>query len=126
MKKMIAVLLGIMFITGVSARPAAHIGGGFHGGGRTTVIVGGGLYSPFYSPFGFYYGYPFYPYASVPVQPSKLDLQIEGIKNDYSDKIKSAKMDDSLTRQERRQTIRTLKSDRDNAILDAKKSYYKS
>lgn len=130
MKKIMIVLLSIVVATGVSAKPAAHFGGGFHGGGfhgggRTTVVVGGGFYSPFYSPWGYYYGYPFYPYATAPTPPSKLDLQIQGIKVDYNDKIKSAKMDDSLTKQEKKQTVRQLKTERSQAIIDAKKNYYK-
>lgn len=127
MKKIIIVLLAVLSVTWVSARPAAPIGG-FHAGGRTTVIVrGGGWYNPFYSPFSLYYGYPMYPYATVPAsRPTKLDLQIEDIRNNYTDKIRSARLDDQLTRKDRRQVIKNLKAQRDADILNAKKNFYKS
>jgi len=129
MKKMMIVMLTTAIVTGASAMPAGHIGGGFHGGfaPRTTVIVGGGFYNPFYSPFGFYgYGYPYYPYAATPHQPTKLDMQITDIKNDYADKIASVKLDKTLTGKERRAKVREFKAERDQAVNDAKVNYYKS
>jgi len=102
--------------------PRAHGGGYYHP--RTTIIVGGGFYSPFYSPFG-YYGYPYYPYATVAPQPTKLDMEIADIKNDYADKIASVRLDRSLTGKERREQIRAFRRERDNAVLEAKRNYYK-
>ena len=125
MKKIMMILLLMAMVAGASAMPGGHMGGGFVRGPRTTVIVGGGFYSPFYAPFGFY-GYPFYAYPSMPYRPTKLDLQIEDIKNDYSDKIASVKLDSDLTGKERREKIRELKKERNDAILDARKNYYKS
>jgi hypothetical protein len=93
---------------------------------RTHVAVGVGLggwgYSPFYSPWyayppGFYPGYPGY-YRSA--RPSKLDLE-----TDYKDRIWSARHDESLSRKERRKEVHDLKIERDRAILQAKKDYYK-
>jgi len=115
-----------MFIATVSvasAMPVGHIGG-FHGG-RTTIIYGGGFYNPWYSPFSLYYGYPFAPYA-VPNVPSKLDMQITDIKNDYADKIASVKMDKSLTKQEIREKVKEFKRERNEAVDEAKRNYYKS
>jgi hypothetical protein len=91
------------------------------------VIVGLGAYSPFYPYYGFgyapYYGYPWYGYPSRP--PSKMDMKIEDIRNDYHDKIKSAKADKSLTKSERKETVKNLKYERDQEIADLKKNYYK-
>ncbi|AEV97312.1 hypothetical protein A4D02_16905 [Niastella koreensis] len=101
---------------------------------RTHVSVGVGLgygygygyypYSPFYNPWYAYppgYGYG-YGYRS---RPTKLDLQIQDINNDYKDKIWSARHDESLSRKQRRQEVHDLKHQRDNDILQAKKDYYK-
>ncbi|MEP7278503.1 MAG: hypothetical protein ABI813_07670, partial [Bacteroidota bacterium] len=77
-------------------------------------------YSPFgYSPFGYPYGYN--GYRGV----SKLQVQMEAIRADYRDKIKSARHDKSLERQHRKKIIRGLKSDRDKSLQDAKANYYK-
>lgn len=127
MKKIIAVLVLTAMVKVASAMPPMH-GGGFRGGfyPRTTVVVGGGFYSPYFSPFGFY-GYPYgAPYAVAPYQPTKLDIQVANIRNDYADKIESVKLDKDLTGKERRSQIRTFKRDRDQAVLEAKRNYYKS
>jgi len=122
MKKIIIATMLIATVSVASAMPAGHIGG-FHGG-RTTIIYGGGFYNPWYSPFSFYYGYPFY--TTVPNMPSKLDMQITDIKNDYSDRIASVKMDKTLTKQEIREKVKAFKRERNEAIDEAKRNYYKS
>ncbi|WP_143708878.1 hypothetical protein [[Flexibacter] sp. ATCC 35208] len=126
MKKIIIALTMTVMATGAFAMGPGHGGGGFHGGGRTTVIVGGGFgyYSPFYSPFGWGFGYG-YPYYAAPYRPTKLDMQVMDIKNDYADRIASVKMDRDLSGRERRQEVRQLKRERDNAVYDAKRNYYK-
>jgi hypothetical protein len=94
---------------------------------RTHVAVGVGLggwgpYSPYYYnpwyayPPGYYYGYG--------ARPTKLDLEIEDIRNDYKHQIWSVRHDESLSRKERRQKVNDLKHERDNEILQAKKDYY--
>ena len=95
---------------------------------RTHVAVGVGLgygygYYPYwgYSPF---YGYPPY-YGYNYSRPSKLDLEIQDIRNDYKDRIWSARHDSSLSRKDRRAKVHELKHERDQEILDAKKNYYK-
>lgn len=127
MKKIIIVLLLAVTVQGASAMSLNGPVRGFHGGGffhpRTTVVLGGGFYDPYFSPF--YYGYP-YPYAAAPYQPTKLDMQVANIKNEYADKIESVKLDKSLTGQERRAQVREFKRERDRAVLDAKRNYYKS
>jgi hypothetical protein len=101
-----------------------HFGGGVYYSPRTTFVVG--TYVPlYYNPF--YYG--FYPYSYPPYwyhyRPTKLDLQIEDIKTDYEEKIWSARHDKTLSAKERRKEARELKHERDQAINDAEKNYYK-
>lgn len=95
-------------------------GGGYYGGPRVSVGFG---YSPFYSPFYYPFGYPYgYGYRN---RPSKLDMQIQDIKNDYNDKIWSVKHDKTLTGKDRRHQVHLLKQERDHDIDDAKLNYYK-
>ena len=118
----IVVALGLAM--GASAQRFGHGFGGGHVFVAPRVSVGIG-YSPFYySPFG-YYPYGYNNGYNRGYRPSKLQVQIEDIKNDYSDKIWSAKHDTNLSRKERRKVVHQLKSERDQAINDAKRSYYK-
>lgn len=79
-------------------------------------------YNPYY--FGFNYGYNMPAYYRYN-RPTKLDMQIDDIKNEYSDRISSVKADDSLSHHDRRAKIRELKHERDQAVDDARKNYYK-
>ncbi len=140
MKKSLIILVAAVLALGATAQP--KIGGGFRSGGfggggvhyvrpRVTVVapytyirpsygLGLGLgygYSPFYSPY--------YPYRRYAERPSQLDLQIEDIKNDYSYQISSVKHDKSLPKDERKQKVRDLKHQREDAIIEAKKEHYK-
>jgi hypothetical protein len=125
MKKLFIVMIALALAGTVSAQR-------FHTGGfayRPTVVVGGGFYPYYGIGFGFnpfYPYYPYYPYGSPYYgNMSKLQAQIQQIKVDYNDKIWSAKQDTNLTRKERRQKVRALKVERDNAINDLKRNYYK-
>jgi hypothetical protein len=128
MKKLMVIVVALGLAMGASAQRFGHGYGGGHtyiAPPRVSVGIGYG-YSPFYySPFGYspYYGYDNM-YAR-PYRPSKLELQIEDIKNDYADKIWSAKQDNSLTRKERRKVVHQLRAERDQAVIDAKRNYYK-
>jgi len=132
MKKLMVIVVALGLAFGASAQRGGH---GFGGGGGHVIIagprVGFGIgYSPFYSPYGYYpFGYPYgynnYGYGRS-YRPSKLQVQVEDIKNDYKDKIWSAKHDTSLSRKERRKEVHQLKSERDQAINDAKRNYYKN
>lgn len=119
MKKLLVVLVlaGLAF----SASAQKYRRGGYHVV-RPRVIVGFGyspFYSPYYNPYG---GYPYgYGYAG---RPSRLELEIEDIRIDYADRIHSVKMDKDITRRERRQRIRQLKTDRDREIVQAQRDYY--
>ena len=113
-------MLALGMVYGVSAQRIVHGGGVYYGGPR--VYVGVGAYGPFYNPFyyPFYYPYGYYN------RPSKLDLKIQDIKNDYRDRIWSVKHDSSLTHKERRQQVHMLKEQRDRDVQDARRNYYKS
>lgn len=125
------IFLLVFLLSAIGTSAFANVPGGhFRGGGygHSTIIInhgygGYGYYSPFYSPFGFYYGYPYY---AAPVMPTKLDMQIADIRNDYADKIKSVKLDNSLSRQEKREQIKQFKRDRNIDIMNAQRNYYKS
>ncbi|MEP7277281.1 MAG: hypothetical protein ABI813_01445 [Bacteroidota bacterium] len=132
MKKLMIIVVALGLTMCASAQRGGH--GGWHGGGQVHVIrprvsIGIGAYSPFYySPFGYNpYGYPYgyNDYYRPNYRPSKLQVQVTDIKDDYSDKIWSAKHDTSLSRKERRNVVHQLKSERDKAINDAKRNYYK-
>ena len=147
MKKLLIAAFALMIVTGASATVKPHFsngafqrgfGGGGLKGGRTTVVVGGyaPYYAPYYSPyvglglglgFGYpWYGYPYYDYGyGYNPRPSRLDREIMAIQHDYDQKIRSAREDDSMTGRERRATIRDLKQERDQAISNARKNYYK-
>ena len=127
MKKLMVVMMALGLALGASAQRG-------HGGGhvvvvRPRVVVGVGAYSPFYSPFyGFGFGYPFYPYG-YPYDygyrhESKLDMQINDIRSDYSHQIKEVRHDKSVPRPERKAKIRELKYQREKEITQAKRDYY--
>ncbi len=123
MKKLLIVMLALALAGTASAQRFSHVGG-FYGGSH--VIVTGGYYPYYGVGFGFNPFFPYYPYGSPYYnRPSRLDLQIQDIKNDYKDKIWSAKHDTSITRKERREKVHELKVQRDNEINDLKKNYYK-
>lgn len=97
----------------------------FYGGryySRPRVIVTTGIYSPFY-PYG--YG-AFYPYALHPARETRLERKIEDIRNDYRDRIWSARHDKTLSRKDRKATVHELKHERGQAITDARRNYYKT
>jgi hypothetical protein len=126
MKKLAMITMAVCLTMVVSAQ---H--GGVRGGRRIIVIspaIGFG-YSPYYStlgysPFNYPYGYP-YGYSNGYRRESKLDRQIEDIKSDYADKIRSAKSDKSISRDERKKIVHGLKAERDKVVHDTKLNYYK-
>jgi hypothetical protein len=94
---------------------------------RSHVVITTGVYAPYY-PYGYvgpFYPYP-YPFGYYPVRETKLERKIEDIQNDYKDRIWSARHDNTLSRKERKATVHELKHERDLAIADAKKNYYKT
>jgi hypothetical protein len=91
-------------------------------------------YRPWYRPLYYHHPYFYYdpffagyyapPYPDY-YRPSKLHMEIADIKHDYDEKIESARNDKSLTGKERRKQVRELKHERDHAIEDAERNYYK-
>ena len=126
MKRLLVILLSLAFVTGASAQGHGGTTGYHYVRPHVTVVYG--AYAPFYPYYGFGYspfGYPYYaPYGYS--RPSKLTLQIEDIKNDYRDKIWSAKHDKSLSKEQRKEKVRELKHERDQVIEDKKRNYYKN
>ena len=84
-------------------------------------------YAPLYGypPFGYGFNYGFNGYMP-PNRPTKLDLEVEDIKNEYQDRIRSVRLADDLSRREKRQKVQELKSMRDKLINETRKNYYKS
>jgi len=120
MKKLLVVMLSLMLTGAVSAQYIRH---GYVGYYRPRVVVTGGFYP--YLGLGFGYPYFYYPYNYGYNRPSKMTLQIEDIKKDYADKIWSAEHDTSLSKKERKSVVHDLKAERDKAIDDLKRNYYK-
>jgi hypothetical protein len=132
MKKPLIILFSVGLALGASAQ-RGHIvhGGGFYSRPRIVVGVGVGAYSPFYpyygfgygpfSPFGYPYGYPGYGHSAI---STKLASKIEDIKNAYQAQIDDTRNDKSLTGKEKRQKVREIKHEREEAITQAKRDYY--
>ena len=92
---------------------------------------------PFYGgAMGFGYGYGYNPYGLyspmwntprvIETVPSQLSLQLEDINNDFQYQLKNVRKDKTLAKQDRKQKIRDLKHQREDAIIEAKKSFYKN
>lgn len=122
MKTILIILMSITLSVGASAQRKGH-----YYAPRTHIYVvpfsyGIGYGYPYLGPpyFGFpYYGYG-YPYPEYKRgMPYKLTKEIESIKSDYKYKIKAARKDKTLSRPQRRQQIRNLKSERDKEVINA-------
>jgi hypothetical protein len=135
MKKLLVIgmFLGLGF--SVSAQHGhVVVVGGYHNIGyvvQPRFSVGFGYYAPFYGPFGYYgfppyWGYPFgayYPYGGYSRQ-SNLQKKEEDVRLDYQDRIYSVRHDDTLTSKQKRQTVRSLKKQRDQEIKDLVANYH--
>jgi hypothetical protein len=124
MKTLLIIICGLGLTLSASAQRVVHVAPHYVRP-RVAVGVGFGAY-PFYSPWGMYAPYYAYPPAfGYSHRPTKLDLQIEDIQNDYKDRIWSARHDESLSGRDRREKVHELKTERDAAITQAKRDYYK-
>ena len=79
-----------------------------------------GYYDPFYYPYYSRFGYYYSP------GETKLELRIDDIRADYQDKIWSAKHNNNLSKAEKKRIVHSLKHERDQAINQAKRNYYRS
>ena len=125
MKKISIVLFSIIMALSASAQKAV-VRPIVHAGPRVVYYYHPYYWHPYWHPYygvgySWYYGHPAYYYH----HPTRLEKQIEDIENEYSDRINSVRADDSLTGHEKRVKIRELRHERDQAISDAKKDYYK-
>ncbi len=132
MKKLLIIMLVLGLASGASAQSVKRNIRSISP--RATIVRVVPAY-PFYNPYyGFGYRYspfysPFYdPFFGPRYQstPSELDLEIEDIQNEYSHKLSTVRKDKSLSKDERKQQIRDLKHEREDAIIEVKKNYYKS
>ena len=123
MKTLTIIICALGLTLSASAQKVVHVAPHM---ARPRVVVGLGAYS--YYPWSFYnpfYGYPpAYGYGYYH-RPTKLDLELQDIQNDYKDRICSARHDNGLSRHDRRVKVHELKHERDDAIIQAKKDYYK-
>lgn len=137
MKKLIICGMSLLLATGVMAQWGYH--GRYYSGPRVSIGIGIPVspfgYAPFYAyppplyaypplGYGFGYGYGYSPGYRYYNRPTKLDIQIEKIKNNYAHQISEVKHDKSIRRKERKKKIHELEQERDKAIIDAKKAYY--
>ena len=120
MKKILIILIATGFAITASAVIIHPRGGYYHA--RPRVIVSSGFYSPFFPYYG-YYGYPYFGYVA---RPTRLDVKIENIQNDYKEKIAAARHDKSVPRKERKENVQQLKHEREQAIIQAKRDAYKT
>lgn len=125
MKKLLIILLAGGLAFSASAQKFVNRGSYYHP--RSRVVISTGIYAPLHPYYGYgYYSYPFYPYPYYIERPTRLDLKIEDIRNDYRDRIWSARHDKTLPRKERRNMVHKLKHERDEAIIEAKRNYHKT
>lgn len=126
MKTLLIFLVSLSLALGASAQRK----GGFHQVYRPRVVVvpsvgfgyGMGFGNPYfgYPYYGYPYGNPFYESRSM---PSQLSLDIQSIKSEYQYKIKDARKDKSISHAARRKDIRSLKAERDQAVITAQKDF---
>lgn len=124
----------LLLATSASAQVRFHGGGygGYYARPRVSVGIGIGPYFPVYPYYGYspYFGYPPYGYG-YPYgysyrysRPTKLDLQIQDIRDDYNERIYQARHDKSMKRKDRKKLVHDLEYERDKAIIQAQKDYY--
>jgi len=123
MKKISIVLFSVIMVLSVSAQKLVVHPAVF--AGPRVVYYHPYYWHPYWHPYwGFGYSWYYGPPAYYN-HPTRLEAQIQDIENDYSDRISSVRADDSLSGHERRVKIRDLRHERDQAVDDAKKNYYK-
>lgn len=132
MKTLLILLVSSTLTFGASAQVRVdHDRRGYHHSyrPRARIIVspsvgfGWGYGLPYYGNprYGYPYGYPApYEYRGTPY---KLALQIQSIKLDYKNQIRDARHNKSMSDTQRREEIRRLKTERDQAIISAQQNF---
>jgi len=144
MRKLLLVYgLLLSIASSTSAQVYIHGGGGYYAHPHVSVGIGVGI-GPYYRPFYPYYGYGYAPYFAYPPygyggyygypngygyqrsysRPTKLDLQIQNIKDDYNERIYQVKHDKNVKRKQRKELVHELEIQRDKAIIQAQRDYY--
>ncbi len=121
MKKLFVIVLSMVLVLSASAQHV-YAGRHYYRPGARVIVSYGAYYPGYYYP----YDYGYWNYRPYYYRPSKLELQIEDIQSDYKDRIWSVKHDDRLSKKERRAKVHQLKYERDQAIRDAERNYYRS
>jgi hypothetical protein len=121
MKKILIILIATGLAFSGSAQKVIYHPHAYYA--RPRVIVAPGLYYPFVPYYG-YYGYHGYPYGFMD-RPTRLDRKITGIQYEYKEKIQAARHDKTVPRKQRKENVRLLKNERDQAITQAKRDFYK-
>ena len=124
MKTLLIILISVTLSLGASAQHRIY----YHSYHPKVYVVpsynyGLGFGYPYFG--NPYYGDPYYgnPYYGNRHMPYKLSLQIQSIKIDHKNKIRTARKDKSVSQSKRRQEIRSLKAERDQAIIDAQQNF---
>lgn len=130
MKTILIILTSLTLSLGASAQRK----GFYHGTGTRVYVVPSFNYGLNYGlVYGYpYFGYPFYfnpygygyPYYGNSRGSYNLSLKIQSIKVGYRNKIQTTRNDKSISHAQRRQQIRTLKTEREQAIINAQRDYY--
>ncbi len=144
MRRLLVIMMALGLTTGAMAQakirgqvPQVNRNGNSNGGKQRIIVVSprpyyNSYYSPYYgynrwgySPYGFGYN-RFYGMNQASVAaPTELDLEIQKIKSDYGYEISEVRRNKDIPKPERKDKIRELKHERDMAVLEAKKAYYK-
>jgi len=124
---------GVLIALTVSLGATAQRKGGFYHSYSPRVIVAPSVGFGLGLGYGYsYWGYPFfgYPYFGYPYRTPygyrnsyNLSLQIQSIKLEYKNQIRDTRHNSSLTHVQRREAIRTLKTQREQAIITAEQNY---
>jgi len=132
MKNVWLVLVAVVLGFSASAQPKITRGAVRNLKSPATVVRVVPVYPPFYygynrlrSPFYRPFYNSFYEPRVVQYTPSELQLQLDDIENEYDFKISTVRRDRSVSGKERRAKIRELKHLEKNAVIDAKKDYYR-
>jgi hypothetical protein len=140
MRKPLLVYGLLLLLAGSASAQVYFHGGGYYARPHVSVGIGVGIrpYYPAYPYYGYspYLAYPLYGYG-YPYgygygynnsyrysRPTKLDLQIQDIRDDYNERIYEVKHDKNVKRKERKQLVHDVEIQRDKAIIQAQKDYY--